>query len=40
MFNRYHGDDYYIIKCDLIVLDKNLQYEEKTIEIIDRDVCN
>ena len=35
---KYHGDGEYIIKCDLIVLDKNLIYEEEPITILDRDV--
>ncbi|WMV37838.1 hypothetical protein MTR67_031223 [Solanum verrucosum] len=37
-FERYHGDGDYIINWDSIVLDKNLQYEEKPIAILDRDV--
>ncbi|WMV14743.1 hypothetical protein MTR67_008128 [Solanum verrucosum] len=38
MLKRYHGDRDYIIKWDSIVLDKNLQYEEELIVILDRDV--
>ncbi|KAK4708550.1 hypothetical protein R3W88_029475 [Solanum pinnatisectum] len=38
MLKRYHGDRYYIIKWDSIVLDKDLQYEEEPIAILDRDV--
>lgn len=38
MLKRYHGEDEYIIMWDLIVLDKDLQYEEKPIAIFDRDV--
>ncbi|WMV09829.1 hypothetical protein MTR67_003214 [Solanum verrucosum] len=35
---RYHGDEYYIIKWDSIMLDKDLQYEEDLVAILDRDV--
>ncbi|KAH0653103.1 hypothetical protein KY290_031391 [Solanum tuberosum] len=38
MLKRYHGDRDYIIKWDSIVLDKDLQYEEESIAILDRDV--
>ncbi|KAH0652758.1 hypothetical protein KY289_030436 [Solanum tuberosum] len=38
MLKRYHGDRDYIIKWDSIVLDKDLQYEEEPIGILDRDV--
>ena len=38
MLKRYHGDGDYIIKWDSIVLDKDLQYEEEPIAILDRDV--
>ncbi|WMV59080.1 hypothetical protein MTR67_052465 [Solanum verrucosum] len=38
MLKRYHGDGDYIIKWDSIVLDKDLQYEEEQIAILDRDV--
>ncbi|WMV49933.1 hypothetical protein MTR67_043318 [Solanum verrucosum] len=31
MLKRYHGDRDYIIKWDLVVLDKDLQYEEEPI---------
>ncbi|WMV46997.1 hypothetical protein MTR67_040382 [Solanum verrucosum] len=38
MLRRYHGDGDYIIKWDSIVLDKDLQYEEESVAILDRDV--
>nr|AAT38742.2 'chromo' domain containing protein [Solanum demissum] len=38
MLKRYHGDRDYIIKWDLVLLDKDLQYEEKHVAILDRDV--
>ncbi|WMV36715.1 hypothetical protein MTR67_030100 [Solanum verrucosum] len=38
MLKRYHGDGDYIIKCDAIVLDKDLQYEEEPIAILNCDV--
>ncbi|WMV46390.1 hypothetical protein MTR67_039775 [Solanum verrucosum] len=38
ILKRYHGDEDYIIKWDSIVLDKNLQYKEEPIAILDRDV--
>ncbi|WMV41339.1 hypothetical protein MTR67_034724 [Solanum verrucosum] len=38
MLKRYHGDGDYIIKWDSIVLDKDLQYEEEPIAILDRNV--
>ncbi|WMV08375.1 hypothetical protein MTR67_001760 [Solanum verrucosum] len=38
MLKRYHGDGDYIIKWDSTVLDKDLQYEEEPIAILDRDV--
>ncbi|KAK4710921.1 hypothetical protein R3W88_005434 [Solanum pinnatisectum] len=38
MLKRYHMDGDYIIKWDSIVLDKDLQYEEEPIVILDRDV--
>ncbi|KAK4718065.1 hypothetical protein R3W88_016403 [Solanum pinnatisectum] len=38
MLKRHHGDRDYIIKWDSIVLDKDLQYEEEPIAILDRDV--
>ncbi|WMV07948.1 hypothetical protein MTR67_001333 [Solanum verrucosum] len=38
MLKRYHGDGDYIIKWDSIMLDKDLQYEEEPIAILDRDV--
>ncbi|WMV38359.1 hypothetical protein MTR67_031744 [Solanum verrucosum] len=37
-FERHHGEGDYIIKWDSIVLDKDLQYEEEPIAILDRDV--
>ncbi|WMV37153.1 hypothetical protein MTR67_030538 [Solanum verrucosum] len=36
--NRYHGDGDYIIKWDSVLLDKDLQYEEEPVAILDRDV--
>ncbi|WMV34360.1 hypothetical protein MTR67_027745 [Solanum verrucosum] len=38
MLKRYHRDGDYIIKWDSIVLDKDLQYEEEPVEILDRDM--
>ncbi|KAK4710034.1 hypothetical protein R3W88_004547 [Solanum pinnatisectum] len=38
MLKTYHGNENYIIKWDSIVLDKDLQYEEEPIAILDRDV--
>ncbi|WMV54571.1 hypothetical protein MTR67_047956 [Solanum verrucosum] len=38
MLNRYHGDGDYIIKWDSVLLDKDLQYKEEPIAILDRDV--
>lgn len=38
MFNRYHDDSDYIIKCDPIVLDRDVQYKEELGAILDRDV--
>ena len=38
MLKRYHDDGDYVIKWDLIVLYKDLQYKEKPIYIIDHDV--
>ncbi|WMV59256.1 hypothetical protein MTR67_052641 [Solanum verrucosum] len=38
MLRIYHGEGDYIIKWDSIVLDKDLQYEEESIAILDRDV--
>ena len=40
MLKRYHGDGDYIIKWDSIVLDKDLQYAEEHIAILDHDVRN
>ncbi|KAK4733729.1 hypothetical protein R3W88_007990 [Solanum pinnatisectum] len=40
MLKRYHGVGDYIIKWDSIVLDKDLQYEEEPIAILDRHVRN
>ena len=39
MFKRCHGNGYYIIKLDSIVFDKDLEYEEEPIPIIDHNVC-
>ncbi|KAH0678812.1 hypothetical protein KY284_019897 [Solanum tuberosum] len=38
MLKRYHGDGDYIIKWNSIVLDKDLQYKEEPIAILDHDV--
>ncbi|WMV18915.1 hypothetical protein MTR67_012300, partial [Solanum verrucosum] len=38
LFERYHGDRDYIIKWDSIVLDKDLQYAEEPVVVLDRDV--
>lgn len=38
MLKRYQSDNDYIIKWDSIVLDKDLQYEEQPISILNRDV--
>ncbi|WMV25988.1 hypothetical protein MTR67_019373 [Solanum verrucosum] len=35
---KYHGDEDYIIKWDSVLLDKDLQYEEEPVAILDRDV--
>ncbi|WMV33368.1 hypothetical protein MTR67_026753 [Solanum verrucosum] len=40
MLKRYDGDGDYIIKWDSVVLDKDLQYEEEPIAILDCDVHN
>ena len=37
MLKRYHGDMKYTIMWDSVTLDKDLQYEEELIEILDRD---
>ncbi|KAK4715935.1 hypothetical protein R3W88_014273 [Solanum pinnatisectum] len=38
MLKKHHGDGDYIIKWDSLLLDKDLQYEEEPIAILDRDV--
>ncbi|WMV49337.1 hypothetical protein MTR67_042722 [Solanum verrucosum] len=38
ILKKYHGDGNYIIKWDLIVLDKDLRYEEEPGAIYDLDV--
>ncbi|WMV41812.1 hypothetical protein MTR67_035197 [Solanum verrucosum] len=38
MLKKYHRDVDYIIKWDSILLDKDLQYEEEPVAILDRDV--
>ncbi|KAK4713718.1 hypothetical protein R3W88_019625 [Solanum pinnatisectum] len=38
MLKKYHGDEDYIIKWDSVLLDKDLQYEEEPVAILDRDV--
>ncbi|WMV07813.1 hypothetical protein MTR67_001198 [Solanum verrucosum] len=35
---KYHGDRDYIIKWDSVLLDKDLQYEEEPVAILDHDV--
>ncbi|XP_055800407.1 uncharacterized protein LOC129869835 [Solanum dulcamara] len=38
MLKKYHGNGYYIIKWDSVLLDKDLQYEEEPVAIPNRDV--
>lgn len=38
MHKRYHRDGDYIIKCDLVLLNKYLAYKEELMVILDRDV--
>ena len=38
MLKRYHGDGNYIIRCDSVLLDNNLSYEEEPVAILDREV--
>ncbi|XP_015169221.1 uncharacterized protein, partial [Solanum tuberosum] len=38
ILKKYHGDGYYIIKWDSILLDNDLQYKEEPIAILDHDV--
>ncbi|XP_049414771.1 uncharacterized protein LOC125877553 [Solanum stenotomum] len=38
MLKKYHGDKDYILKWDSVLLDKDLQYKEEPIAILDRDV--
>ncbi|KAK4726615.1 hypothetical protein R3W88_031532 [Solanum pinnatisectum] len=38
MLKKYHGDRDYILKWDSVLLDKDLQYEEEPVAILDRDV--
>ena len=38
MLKRYHGDGNYIIRCDSVLLDENLSYEEEPVAILDREV--
>lgn len=35
MLKRYHGDGDYVIKWDLVFLDKNISYEEDLVAILD-----
>ena len=39
ILKRYHSDGDYIIKWDSVLPDKDLQYEEELISILDSDVC-
>lgn len=38
IFKRYYGDEDFIIEWDSILLEKNIQYKEKLVSILDRDV--
>ncbi|KAH0695903.1 hypothetical protein KY289_013385 [Solanum tuberosum] len=38
MLKKYHGDGDYIIKWDSVLLDKDLQYEEEPVAILDPNV--
>ncbi|XP_055807037.1 uncharacterized protein LOC129875836 [Solanum dulcamara] len=38
MQKKYHENRDYIIKWDLVLLDKDLQYEEEPVAILDHDV--
>lgn len=38
MLKRYHRDGEYIIKRDSIVINKDLQYEEESVAILDRHI--
>ncbi|WMV38306.1 hypothetical protein MTR67_031691 [Solanum verrucosum] len=38
MLNKYHGDGDYIIKWDSIMFDRDLQFKEEHVAILDRDV--
>ncbi|XP_049390874.1 uncharacterized protein LOC125855220 [Solanum stenotomum] len=38
MLKKYHGDSDYIIKWDSVLLDKDIQYEEEPVAILDRDI--
>ncbi|XP_055835255.1 uncharacterized protein LOC129903738 [Solanum dulcamara] len=38
MMKRYYGNGEYIIKWDLILLDKDLQHKNESVGILDRDV--
>ena len=38
MLKRYHGDGNYIIRCDSVLLDENLSYEEEPVAILDIEV--
>ena len=38
MLKKYHGDGNYIIRCDSVLLDENLSYEEEPVAILDREV--
>ncbi|WMV32334.1 hypothetical protein MTR67_025719 [Solanum verrucosum] len=38
MLKNYHEEGDYIIKWDTVLLDKDLQYEEEPVEILDRNI--
>lgn len=38
MLKRHHGNEECIVECGLILLDKDLQYEEEPVEIFDQNV--
>ena len=40
MLKRYYGDGNYIIRCDSVLLDENLTYEEEPVAILDREIHN
>ena len=38
MLKRYHWDGNYIIRCDSVLLDENLTYEEEPVAILDKEI--